>query len=209
MLLPVATMARSSSTTPDAPAAPGASAGSREIDAETLALCKTGDAAAFTRFVRHYERPVLALLARVMGPRADIEDLAQEAFLRAFRALPRFDVEGPATVMTWLLTIATRLALNDRRRPRSLFAPLESANLADASTPEHARASAELARAIEEAAATLPIDQRAAFVLAEFHDLTMADIARALEIPENTAKTRVFRAREKMRELLLPHWGDR
>jgi RNA polymerase sigma-70 factor (ECF subfamily) len=202
-------MARPSSTAPDAPEAPGASAGSREIDAETLALCKAGDAAAFARFVRHYERPVFSLLARVMGPRADLEDLAQEAFLRAFQALPRFDVGGPATVTTWLLTIATRLALNDRRRPRSLFAPLGSADTADASTPEHARAAAELARAIERAAATLPIDQRAAFVLAEFHDLTMADIARALAIPENTAKTRVFRAREKMRELLLPYWSDR
>lgn len=202
-------MARSSSTAPDPPLALGTTAGSPEVDAETVALCKAGDAAAFARFVRHHERPVLALLVRVMGPRADVEDLAQEAFLRAFRALPRFDVNGPATVTTWLLTITTRLALNDKRRPRSLFMPLENVETADASTPEHARASAELARAIEAAAATLPIDQRAAFVLAEFHDLTMADIARALEIPENTAKTRVFRAREKMRELLLPHWSDR
>lgn len=192
---------------PQPVAAPAATRASREVDATTIARCKAGDHAALTRFVQHYEHAVMALLSRVMGGGADVEDIAQEVFLRAFRALPRFDLNGPATVTTWLLTIATRLALNDRRRTRTTATLTEDADLPDANTPELAQSSAELGRAIEKAAGELPIDQRVAFVLAEFHGMTMAEIAGALEIPENTAKTRVFRAREKMRGLLLPYWG--
>jgi RNA polymerase sigma-70 factor (ECF subfamily) len=182
----------------------------REVDAETIALCKAGDHSAFTRFVKHYEHAVMALVSRILGPVSDIEDVAQEVFLRAFRALPRFDLNGPATVTTWLLTIATRLALNDKRRlqqPYGRASSVEDVDVPDGNTPEQSQRSAELGRAIEAAAGQLPIDQRVAFVLAEFHAMTMAEIGAALEIPENTAKTRVFRAREKMREILLPHWG--
>jgi RNA polymerase sigma-70 factor (ECF subfamily) len=179
-----------------------------EIDGATIARCNAGDQAAYGRFVQHYERPVTALLYRVLGPSSDIEDLAQEVFLRAFRALPRFALDGPAAVSTWLLTIATRLALNDRRRTRASAIPTPDIDALDPRTPEHARSSAEIAAAIERAVASLPLDQRAAFILAEFHDMTMVEIAGALEIPENTAKTRVFRAREKMRALLAPDWRD-
>ena len=186
----------------------GPVARAREIDNATVALCNAGDQAAYARFVQHYERAVMALLYRIMGPNADIEDLAQEAFLRAFRALPRFLLDGPATISTWLLTIATRLALNDKRRARSNAVESSEIETRDPRTPEHSRSSAEIAAAIERAVASLPIDQRAAFVLAEFHEMTMAELARALEIPENTAKTRVFRAREKMKALLAPEWSD-
>jgi RNA polymerase sigma-70 factor (ECF subfamily) len=187
---------------------PEARASSGEIDAATLAGCKAGDEDAFARFVRHYEGKVMALLFRVLGPAPDLEDLAQEVFLRAFRALPRFTLDGPATMTTWLLTIATRLALNDKRRQRWRHTSLDDVQIADGDTPERSRARAELVLAIEAAIATLPIDQCAAFVLAEFHDMTMVEIAAALSVPENTAKTRVFRAREKMRTLLAPHRGD-
>jgi RNA polymerase sigma-70 factor (ECF subfamily) len=173
-----------------------------------VARCNAGDEQAYARFVQHYERPVTALLYRMMGSHADIEDLAQEVFLRAFRALPRFSLDGPATLSTWLLTIATRLALNDRRRVRPAAMDPSDIDAQDPRTPEHAHSSAEMASAIGRAIGSLPIEQRAAFVLAEFHDLTMAELARALEIPENTAKTRVFRAREKMRDLLAPEWRD-
>jgi RNA polymerase sigma-70 factor (ECF subfamily) len=200
----------------DAPivAPPETKAPARDLDARTVDLCRAGDEEAFARFVRFYEGPVMALLSRILGARADVEDLAQEVFLRAFRALPRFDPAGPATLRTWLLTIATRLALNDKRRARFAAASIDDVELADPETPERSRSRAELARAIERAAGELPIDQRAAFVLAEFHDLSMADIARALDVPENTAKTRIFRARERMRALLerfLPdarEWSD-
>ncbi len=180
----------------------------REIDEATVALCNAGDQAAYARFVQHYERAVMALLYRILGPSADLEDLAQEAFLRAFRALPRFSLHGPAQISTWLLTITTRLALNDKRRARTRAVDAAEVEMSDPRTPEHARSSAEIVAAIERAVASLPLEQRAAFVLAEFNDLTMAELAQALEVPENTAKTRVFRAREKMKALLAADWSD-
>src|SRR5512143_4044866 len=86
-----------------------------ELDRATLLRCKAGDPMAFRALVARYERPVFALLSRIVGRGPEVEDLAQETFLRAHRALPRFDLDGPARVSTWLLTIATRLALDARK----------------------------------------------------------------------------------------------
>lgn len=183
--------------------APSAPAPSREIDRATLTRCKGGDPLAFRAFVARYERAVFALLSRIVGPGAHVEDLAQETFLRAYRAIPGFDLDGPARPSTWLLTIATRLALDARKKKTHETRQLdEAAIVADGSTPETERNRIQLGRAIANAANELPDDQRAAFVLAEFHDMSIAEIASALEIPENTAKTRLFRAREKLRAAL-------
>lgn len=84
-----------------APSAPAPS----EIDRATLARCKGGDPLAFRAFVARYERAVFALLSRMLGPGAHVEDLAQETFLRAYRAIASFDIDGSARVSTWLLTI--------------------------------------------------------------------------------------------------------
>ena len=156
-------------------------------------------------FVVRYQRQVFALLSRVMGPGAHVEDAAQETFLRAFRALPAFDPAGPARVSTWLLTIATRLALDEKRRKRFPIPELAAADAVPAgTTPEREHARRELGAAIARAAGELSDDMRAAFVLADVHGFTMAEIADALGIPENTAKTRVHRARQHMRERLAP-----
>jgi RNA polymerase sigma-70 factor (ECF subfamily) len=105
------------------------------------------------------------------------------------------------------LTIATRVALNARKRRVFPLSTIEEASrIPDGATPETARARAELAGAIERAAAELPHDQRVALVLAEYHGFTMTEIALAMGVPEATAKTRLFRAREKMRALLGDEW---
>jgi RNA polymerase sigma-70 factor (ECF subfamily) len=162
---------------------------------------------AFRAFVVRYERMVFALLSRMLGHGPEVEDLAQEAFVRAYRAFPDFDLDGPAKPSTWLLTIATRLALDARKKKKLEQTPLDDTNESSTgSTPEIALERRELGRAIADAAKTLPDDQRAALVLAEFHGLSILEIAEALEIPENTAKTRLFRAREKMREALKTEW---
>ena len=85
----------------------------------------------------------------------------------------------------------------------------DASHAAHSSTPETERVRAELARLIERAAAQLPDDQRAAFVLGEYHGFTMAEIAAAMGIPEATANTRLFRARERMRALLGEEWKDK
>jgi RNA polymerase sigma-70 factor (ECF subfamily) len=181
----------------------GEAKGNPDLDRATLERCTKGDPLAFRAFVVRHERAVFALLSRMMGRGAPVEDLAQETFLRAYRALPTFDLDGPARVSTWLLTIATRLALDARKRKQpEVGDPKETELAPDPRTPETERARRELGRAIARAAEALPDDQRAAFVLAEFHGMSIADIAGALDVPENTAKTRLFRAREKMRAAL-------
>src|SRR4051812_48677387 len=91
----------------------------RELDEPTLARAQMGEDAACRAFLGFYQRQVFALLGRMLGrvgQRGTIEDLAQETFLRAFRALPGFDRRGSARLSTWLLTIATHLALDQLRR---------------------------------------------------------------------------------------------
>ena len=177
------------------------------LDAGVLARCRAQDPMAFRAFVVRYERMVFALLSRMLGHGSEVEDLAQEAFVRAYRAFPDFDLDGPAKPSTWLLTIATRLALDARKKKKLDQISLDDSNESSSgSTPEIALERRQLGRAIDAAAKSLPDDQRAALVLAEFHGLSIAEIAEALAVPENTAKTRLFRAREKMREALKSEW---
>src|SRR5579864_7177057 len=145
------------------------------LDAGVLARCRAQDPMAFRAFVVRYERMVFALLSRMLGPSdqaPEVEDLAQEALVRAYRAFPSFDPNGPAKASTWLLTIATRLALDARKKKRLERGETEEAESAPApppASPEAALERRELGRAIAEAAMRLPDDQRAALVLAEMH----------------------------------------
>jgi RNA polymerase sigma-70 factor (ECF subfamily) len=178
-----------------------------ELDRATLLRCRAQDKTAFRAFVLRYQRPVFACLSRMLGHGPHVEDLAQEVFLRAYRAMPSFDVDGAAKASTWLLTIATRAALDARKRRVIPIRPLETGeDVPHCGTPESALARAELASAIERAAASLPDEQRIALVLGEHHGLSIAEIAAAMEVPEATAKTRLFRAREKMRAALGDEW---
>jgi len=180
-----------------------------EMDASTLARCRSGDAAALRDFVIRYQHVVFSFLSRILGAGPHVEDLAQETFLRACRALPRFDACGKARASTWLLTIAHRVAIDARRKERPAASELDpDAIAAGLTTPETERRRHEIGRALARAAAALPDEQRDPFVLAEFHGLSMREIAGALGIPENTAKTRLFRAREGLRSLLQSTWEE-
>jgi RNA polymerase sigma-70 factor (ECF subfamily) len=187
------------------------STGDPDLPRETLEACRDQDPAAFRSFVLHYQHTVFALVSRIAGPGAQVQDLAQEVFLRAYRAFPSFDLDGAARPSTWLLTIAVRLAQNARKQAaRAIVAPLtDAAEVRDSATPETERARRELGRAIAGAANELSDDQRAAFVLAEFHGMPLADIAAVLEIPEGTVKTRLFRARAHLRERLAAFQKER
>ena len=174
-----------------------------ELDRATLGRARALEPVALRAFVARYERPVFALLSRMVGPGPHVEDLAQETFLRAFKALPAFRLDGPARASTWLLTIATRLALDSRKRKRLPLAPPEAMHsVPDRATPETERARRELGRRLAQAAEGLSDDHRAALLLSDVHGFTLAEIGEALGIPEATAKTRVFRARQQMRQAL-------
>jgi RNA polymerase sigma-70 factor (ECF subfamily) len=183
--------------------------GPAELDRETLEGCRAGDAVAVHGFVTRYQGLVFAFLSRSLGRGPHVEDLAQEVFIRACRSLPRFELDGKARVSTWLLTIASRLAIDARRKRQVPVTTLDTDTIALAEgTPETERRRLEIGRALEAAARQLSADQRDAFVLAEFHGLDMMEIATVLGIPENTVKTRLFRARAQLRILLKDVWED-
>ena len=180
-----------------------------ELDRTTLERCRARDPLAFRAFVVRYQRAVFGCLSRMLGHGPHVEDLAQEVFLRAYRALPAFDLDGAAKPSTWLLTIATRAALDARKRRVIPIRPMDDArDVSHGATPETERARAELGKRIERAAEALSDEQRAAFVLCEFHGFSMEQIAAAMGIPEATAKTRLFRARERMRAELGDMWRE-
>jgi RNA polymerase sigma-70 factor (ECF subfamily) len=179
-----------------------------ELDAETLLACGHGDPTALRRFVVRYQPMVFAYISRALGHGPHVEDIAQEAFLRALRALPRYDVHGAGQPSTWLLTIAAHLVADARKRRDEALRAVDEEDVADLRTPEGDRNSAEIVTALRNAAALLPDDQRDAFILAEFHDLTMDEMAGVLRVPVGTVKARLSRARQRLRELLGALWEE-
>ncbi len=174
-----------------------------EVSAAILERCRRGDRQALEHFVITYQNLVFAFLSRMVGRGPHVEDLAQEVFIRAHRALPRFELRPDARVSTWLLKIAVRLVQDSRKKRRPQLVPLCDDTMGDdRGHPEKAHRRREIARAFERAAAQLSDEHRMVFVLADFHGLSMASIAETVGIPENTVKTRLFRARERLRELL-------
>ncbi len=171
------------------------------VDELTLRRAQSGDERAWRDLIARFGPPVHSLIWRLLVGRARhrVEDLAQETFVRVLRALPGFDPGGPATLSTWILTIATRLTLNELRRPE--LATLDH----DPASAERADASSERKRlgdAIAVGVAALPDAQRAVLVLREYHELDYTDIASVLELDVGTVKSRLSRARETLREHL-------
>lgn len=173
-----------------------------ELDEVTLRRAQRGDGAAFRALVQCYQDRVFALLSRMLGAdrRAAVEDLAQDTFLDVFRALGRFSSLGPARLSTWILTIASRRAIDELRRRPPAIEPLEDHPVA-AGADDRARRR-RLAAAIQQAIAELSPEYRAAFLLREYHGLEYADIARALDIDPGTVKSRLSRARAALRAAL-------
>jgi RNA polymerase sigma-70 factor (ECF subfamily) len=172
-----------------------------ELDEVTLKRAQLGESAACTALVRRYQERVGALVSRMLTPggrAAAIEDVAQETFLRVFRALPDWDPRGSARLSTWILTVATRAAIDELRRRPSITAPIDAVGSAPP-PPVELRS---LARAIGRALGELVPEFRAVFVLREFHELSYEEIAAALDIDVGTVKSRLSRARAELRVAL-------
>lgn len=173
------------------------------VEAEILRRARTGERGACRALVERHRRRVFGRLSAILGPvgrTALVEDLAQETFLRAFRALDRFELRGPASMRTWLATIATRVALNElRRRP---LGDVELDTVAErfvAPTQSPARTTAD---AIARAVASLSPTYRGAFLLREVEGLDYAEIAEVLQVDLGTVKSRLSRARANLRRAL-------
>jgi RNA polymerase sigma-70 factor, ECF subfamily len=186
-------------------ASPRTAVPERELDPPAIRRAQQGSTLDQQALVRRYERPVFALVGRMLVPRgrgALVRDVAQEAFLRVLRSLPRFDVGGPARLSTWVLTITTRAVLDELRRPRAVEEPLDSAaEVADGDAermPERVALRAVLARALGQ----LEPDHQAVLLLRDGHDLEYEEIAGALGINVGTVKSRLSRARAALRQAL-------
>lgn len=176
-------------------------------DTELVLRARAGDRGACRALVVRHQQAVAALLQRVLASRgitALVEDLAQETFLRVFKALPRFDPAGPAKLSTWILTIATRLALQTLARRRVATDPLDEATVASQWWGQDDAADrARLGRRIAQAVSRLPAPYRAAFVLREYHGMDYETIAAALDVDLGTVKSRLSRARKQLRAALV------
>lgn len=173
-----------------------------EIDDVTLARAKRGDPAAQTRIIETYQGKVFALLGRMLGRASpDVEDLAQETFLKALRALPGFEPSGAARLSTWILTIATRLAIDAMRRDKRWGTSEEDVERADHGSVERLE-QRELAGHVEAALDAITPEGRAILVLRAHHDLDYPEIAAALGLETGTVKSRLSRARAALRKAL-------
>jgi RNA polymerase sigma-70 factor (ECF subfamily) len=175
------------------------------LDDLTLGRARRGDRAAFRVVLEHHHRAVHALVWR-MTERAvgsgRVEELVQDVFVRAHGAIARFDPAGPASLSTWLLTIATRVALNELRRPPSGALDAERVSGDGAERPDVALVQRRRRDAVRAALAGLDPRFRAVLILREYHDLSHRDIAAALEIDVGTVKSRLSRGRAAVRAAL-------
>jgi RNA polymerase sigma-70 factor (ECF subfamily) len=189
-----------------------------EIDAELVARVQRGDKRAFDLLVLKYERKIFRLLARIIHNPSEIEDVAQEAFIKAYRALPQF--RGDSAFYTWLYRIAINTARNwlaaSGRRPSAPQAIEteegetfnEIDNLTDIATPESMVASREIAETVNAAIEELPEELRNAIVLREIEGMSYEDIAQSMDCPVGTVRSRIFRAREAIAARLRPLLGN-
>jgi len=179
----------------------------REIDGHTLASAQRGERWARRVFVEAYQGRVHALAWRMLagaGRDSLVEDVVQDAFVRVFGALARFDPEGSARLSTWILTIATRTIIDELRRRRPPEASLEGVDEVEASgeRPDQRSEHASTGRAIARAVASLSPEVRAAFVLRAYHELEYAEIAETLEVEMGTVKSRLWRAKAALQRHL-------
>lgn len=177
-------------------------------DTGLIERARTGDTVAFSQLVRNYQHDVYTLAVRLVRDREMAADVAQEAFVRAWKALPRF--RGDARFSTWMHRITVNVAWTHRKRSaRHATQPIHEMYAdpqAGGITPEQAGSSAALRPRLEAALGDLPYSIRSVVVLKDVHDWSHAEIAEHLGISVTAAKVRLHRGRRALRSLL---WGER
>lgn len=186
----------------------------REIDQRLVERVQRGDKQAFGLLVSKYQRKLMRLLSRLIRDSSEVEDVAQETFIKAYRALPSF--RGDSAFYTWLYRIGINTAKNylvsqGRRAPTSTGFDSEEAEsfeegdqLRDINTPERMLQSKQIGETVEAAIQALPEELRTAIVLRELEGLSYEEIAGIMDCPIGTVRSRIFRAREAIADRLKP-----
>jgi RNA polymerase sigma-70 factor, ECF subfamily len=177
----------------------------RASDVELIHRVQSGDTEAFDELMKRYAASVYKVAYSLTRNHADADDMSQETFIRAYRAIARFDEHYQ--FYTWVRRIAVNLCFNHLKRGKKFrFVPLpqsdgdaESVDIADPKAPA---ADSGLRRDLDQALTKLPPDQRAVFVLRTDEEMSYEEISKTLRIPVGTVMSRLNRAREKLRELL-------
>jgi RNA polymerase sigma-70 factor (ECF subfamily) len=189
----------------------------RDIDQQLVERVQRGDKQAYGLLVEKYRRKLGRLLSRFIRDPAEVEDVVQEAFIKAYRALPNF--RGESAFYTWLYRIGINTAKNylvamGRRPQTSTEIEVDDAehfeegeDLRTMDTPETELMSKEIAKTVQLAIEALPDDLRTAIVLREIEGLSYEEIAAAMNCPIGTVRSRIFRARESIAERLRPLLG--
>jgi RNA polymerase sigma-70 factor (ECF subfamily) len=188
--------------------------GDREVDQQLVERAQRGDKRAFELLVAKYQRKLARLLSRFIRDPGEVEDVAQEAFIKAYRALPSF--RGDSAFYTWLYRIGINAAKNylvamGRRAPTTTEHDAEDAEnfddgdqLRDINTPENLLMSKQVANVVNTAMEQLPEELRTAITLREIEGMSYEDIAEIMNCPIGTVRSRIFRAREAIAEKLRP-----
>ena len=186
----------------------------REIDQALVERAQNGDKHAFEQLVGKYQRKLGRLLSRFIRDHAEVEDVAQEAFIKAYRALPSF--RGDSAFYTWLYRIGINTAKNylvaqGRRAPTSTEFDADeaesfedAAQLRDINTPESLLMSKQIGETVNAAMEALPEELRTAIVLREIEGHSYEEIAQMMNCPIGTVRSRIFRAREAVAAKLRP-----
>jgi RNA polymerase sigma-70 factor (ECF subfamily) len=191
--------------------------GDREVDQQLVERAQRGDKRAFELLVVKYQRKLARLLSRFIRDAGEVEDVAQETFIKAYRALPTF--RGDSAFYTWLYRIGVNTAKNylvalGRRAPTVTDVDNEEAEniedgmqLKELNTPENQLMSKQIAETVNRTLQDLPEELRTAITLREIEGLSYEEIAQVMNCPIGTVRSRIFRAREAIAEQLRPQLG--
>jgi len=185
-------------------------------DKQLVERVKRGDQRAYDMLVLKYQHKIFGLISRYVKDSDEVQDVAQEAFIKAYRALPKF--RGESAFYTWLYRIAINTAKNylvsRSRRPPSIDVDVGDAEfydgadgLRDTDNPENVLFGNELKAVVDTAIQALPEDLRTALTLREFDGLSYEDIADVMDCPVGTVRSRIFRAREAVDEKVKAQMG--
>ncbi|MBX3629411.1 MAG: RNA polymerase sigma factor RpoE [Nitrosomonas sp.] len=189
----------------------------REVDQQLVERVQNGDKHAFDLLVAKYQRKLTRLLSQFVRDPAEVEDVTQEAFIKAYRALPAF--RGDSAFYTWLYRIGINTAKNylvSQGRKASTLQGIDTEDaenfeeggvLREMDTPESELMSKQIAQTVNQTLEHLPDELRTAIVLREIEGLSYDEIAKIMECPIGTVRSRIFRAREAISEELRPLLG--